>query len=269
MQPKWRRGYGGVGSGVKTSWLAPHGANQPSCSALPSLRRHHPASPNPQRSTHLPQAPLEEFRAPNELETVKTVKETSSHILTAGEQRNIWEDSTLLHLQKKPTVKLGKHFPSLLLSYWGEKKTDRRKDPREVRHPEDDLFPWIQDAGAPDLEELGARTTFSLKRTAFPLITKKERERERSPDYDHFIDVISPIWLSGFYPETPAIPSSRVQPKWGSPSPGRRLARSRSPRGRASRLAPPLAPGLRCWASTSAPRRGGRRGYRGLLEDPA
>lgn len=126
MQPKWRRGYGGVGSGVKTSWLAPHGANQPSCSALPSLRRHHPASPNPQRSTHLPQAPLEEFRAPNELETVKTVKETSSHILTAGEQRNIWEDSTLLHLQKKPTVKLGKHFPSLLLSYWGERKTEGR-----------------------------------------------------------------------------------------------------------------------------------------------
>ena len=103
--------------------------------------------------------------------------------------------------------------------------------------------------------------------TAFPLKTR-EGEKEKSPWYDHYTDVTLLIWLSGFFPETPAIPGPGIQSKRGSSSsPGRCLVLSRSRPDRATRLAPPLAPGLRRWASASTPGQG-KTGVPGVRRGP-
>ena len=68
-----------------------------------------------------------------------------SFVLGVGKgskERNICEDSTLPHLQKKPGVKLGKHIPSFA-------DQTIKQAAKGVRHLEDDHFPRIQDAYGP------------------------------------------------------------------------------------------------------------------------
>lgn len=97
-------GAGGVGSGARTSWLAPHGAKQPSCSALPGPGRQHPTSPDAARTA--PARRLGWWREPALPPHPEVAKRPGKQAPTSqghqgSRERNIWEDSTL-HLQKKP-----------------------------------------------------------------------------------------------------------------------------------------------------------------------
>lgn len=86
------------------AWRASHGAIQPSCSTLPSLGTHHPASPAAARGAQLPRAPLMEPERPLNLAAVKRQANKQPHLKRerGGVKK---KGSTLLHLQKRPKDK--------------------------------------------------------------------------------------------------------------------------------------------------------------------
>lgn len=62
------------------AWRASHGAIQPSCSTLPSIGTHHPASPAAARDAQLPRAPLMEPERPLNLAAVKRQGNKQPHL---------------------------------------------------------------------------------------------------------------------------------------------------------------------------------------------
>lgn len=93
------------------AWRASHGAIQPSCSTLPSLGIHHPASLAAARGAQLPRTPLTEPERPLNLAAVKRQGEqASSHILKRGARGEVKKEPSgrappFLHLQKRPEGK--------------------------------------------------------------------------------------------------------------------------------------------------------------------
>lgn len=247
MEPKWRRGHDGVGPGAKTSWrllMAP--------AALPlgsPAWRHRPAAE--------PRAQRPPFRSPPWGTPSRTKRQRLEHWphlrgREGSEETNIWEGSTLLHLQKKAGWSRTALPGSLLAG-----KT-KKASSGGARHPQEGPFPRDR-ARTPQASDSGDQCNFLLEAGHASSMTVNLG----SPDY-HFIDVAAPLWLSGFYPETP----ENLQPAsstHGAPLP-RDAPRALSQPAVRTRLAPPSAPG---YAAGRTSARGPGRGAPGLAGDPA
>lgn len=170
MEPKWRRGSGGVGWGARASWLAPHGANQPPRSALPGPGRQHPTSPNAARTAHGSQARQEEPMLPMQWELAKRRGNKYPHLkCSKGERRK----KHLRGLHPSPPAgkargKAKKAFPSFFLAWL----IKQRRAPEGGRTPLG-LTPFRAPTTLKPLQPRstrGARTTFSLRPATFLLI---------------------------------------------------------------------------------------------------
>lgn len=130
------------------AWRASHGAIQPSCSTLPSLGTHHPASLAAARGAQLPRTPLTEPERPLNLVAVKRQGEQAKqpHLKKGseggGKERTIWEGSTLSPPAEKTRGEVCQDTPRCL----AEAKIQRKEVPRKfrLRSP----FPAIQGARA-------------------------------------------------------------------------------------------------------------------------
>lgn len=167
-------------------------------------------------------------------------------------ETNIWEGSTLLHLQKK-AGRRSEAFP-------GSRLADETKKAGSggAGRPRGALSRGAERVRR--ASESGDQRNFLLKAGHASSATTDPG----SPDCPRLADVAAPLWLPGFYPETPEHlqPASSAR---GAPLP-RDAPRALSPPAGRTRLAPPSAPG---GAAGRTSTRGPERGASGLAGDPA